>query len=1042
MKRRLWIILALVTLMTLLFCGAALAASDYAGYCGAEASVNGRNMVWGFKGSTGELTISGHGAMAEFTRYDDMPWYELKDSVLTVTVESGVTSVSPMAFNYCSNLTRATIQSSVETIGYYAFHGCARLATVTVLASDCVIGGSDYDVFEDCPASLDLCGWTGSTAETYAAATNMTFKSLGSPNGSCGDSVTYSFDPVTSTLTISGTGAMANYSRAADVPWYRQREIITSAVIGDGITSIGDYAFSQCAGMTSIMIPDNVTNIGEYAFQYCTGLTSVTIPDGVSIIREMTFGASGLTDIIIPDGVTTIGLSAFAGTDLIDITIPESVNRISGNAFFNCSSLTSATITNSQATIDLRAFKNCSSLTLYGWTGSTAETYATEAGIPFVSIGMTGACGENVRWIFTPVDGALTVSGTGAMANYTSGSTPWNTFADDILTVVIEDGVTAVGSGAFYDCDGLVSVTLPKTMQTIGSDAFYNCFSLTDINLPDSLTRIDDYGFYCCSKLTDLTIPAGVTYLGNQAFRYCSQLKSITVLNKTMTFSMSPLDSNIAITLRGYPGSTAETYANNHSNVTFESVLITGACGDNVNYTFDPCTGEMAISGTGNMWDFSNTAPAWYDYTDKIIRVEIMDGVTSIGAVAFRFCSGMEQVVIPESVTVIDHHAFGNCSGLTSVSIPDSVTSIGDGAFYSCSGLTTVVIPASVNSLGYLAFARSENMSSVTIYNPETVIGDNDHDVFNYCSSSLTIKGWNPSTAKTYAEAAGHAFESLGSLSGSCGENVIYTFDPVTGTLTISGTGNMTDFSPSGRPWYLYLERITTVVIQDGVTGIGNNAFNRCSNLVSADIPDSIITINSYAFYQCANLSGITIPEGVTTIGNSAFYGCKALTSLTIPEGVTSIGTSSFSNCYGLTSVIIPGSVTNIKNSAFNNSYNLTSATVLNPNATLANAVFNNLPNTFTLRGWPSSTTETYATAVGHTFEALPLLTLPSALTAIEEDAFQGISALGVRISAGVSTISGNPFAGSGVQYILGVPGTAAQALADTYGYTFIPVAD
>ena len=153
-------------------------------------------------------------------------------------------------------------------------------------------------------------------------------------------------------------------------------------------------------------------------------------------------------------------------------------------------------------------------------------------------------------------------------------------------------------------------------------------------------------------------------------------------------------------------------------------------------------------------------------------------------------------------------------------------------------------------------------------------------------------------------------------LSGKCGANVDFV---LTGdyTLTISGTGDMFDYDYNTQPWKDYKYQINNVVIEDGVTGIGNYAFNYCYGLTSVAIPNSVTSIGLSAFSVCSSLTSITIPNSVTSIGSSAFSGCSGLTSVTIPNSVTSIGNSAFYGCSGLTSVTIPNSVTSIGNSAF-----------------------------------------------------------------------------------------------------------------------------
>ena len=117
--------------------------------------------------------------------------------------------------------------------------------------------------------------------------------------------------------------------------------------------------------------------------------------------------------------------------------------------------------------------------------------------------------------------------------------------------------------------------------------------------------------------------------------------------------------------------------------------------------------------------------------------------------------------------------------------------------------------------------------------------------------------------------------------SGSCGDNVTYTYNSTTKTLTIQGSGAMEDYSSySSVPWYSYRTNIKTVIIKEGVTSIGEDAFYRCSGLTSITIPNSVTSIGEDAFYRCSGLTSITIPNSVTSIGGGAFMGCSGLTSV------------------------------------------------------------------------------------------------------------------------------------------------------------------
>lgn len=158
---------------------------------------------------------------------------------------------------------------------------------------------------------------------------------------------------------------------------------------------------------------------------------------------------------------------------------------------------------------------------------------------------------------------------------------------------------------------------------------------------------------------------------------------------------------------------------------------------------------------------------------------------------------------------------------------------------------------------------------------------------------------------------------------GKCGDNVTYSLDTSTGVLTISGTGEMTD-SPFGQNSNI----IKSVIIENGVTSIGDSAFCHCKSLTNVTIGSSVTSIGESAFLRCTSLISITIPNSVTSIENEAFEDCTSLISVTIPNSVTSIGEYAFYYCISLTSVTIPNSVTSISDSAFKNCTSLKSVTI------------------------------------------------------------------------------------------------------------------
>ena len=233
--------------------------------------------------------------------------------------------------------------------------------------------------------------------------------------------------------------------------------------------------------------------------------------------------------------------------------------------------------------------------------------------------------------------------------------------------------------------------------------------------------------------------------------------------------------------------------------------------------------------------------------------------------------------------------------------------------------------------------------------------------------------------------------------SGSCGGwTVTYTYVESTGTLTISGVVSVKEYmanyeSSSDRPWNAYCSSIKNVVINNGVTSIGKNAFKGCTGLTSVTIGNDVTSIGEYAFKGCTGLTNITIPNSVTSIGDLAFEGCTGLTSVTIPNSVTSIGGSAFSRC-GLTSITIPNSVTIIGNRAFMECTGLTSVTIPNGVTSIGEFTFYNCTG-LTSVTIPNSVTSIGAQAFWDC-TGLTSITIGNGVTSIARDAFYGCEGL------------------------------------------------
>lgn len=235
--------------------------------------------------------------------------------------------------------------------------------------------------------------------------------------------------------------------------------------------------------------------------------------------------------------------------------------------------------------------------------------------------------------------------------------------------------------------------------------------------------------------------------------------------------------------------------------------------------------------------------------------------------------------------------------------------------------------------------------------------------------------------------------------SGTCGDNVTWTLDDE-GTLTISGTGDMENYSYGAYdvPWYHIKNDIKTTIINNGITSIGDYAFDTCEKLTRITIPNSVTIIGNYSFSRCRSLTSITIPDSVTRIGNGAFEKCDSFINLSIPNSVTIIGSGAFFYCKNLISVTISNSVTSIGVQAFTYCGNLTSINVVSSNKNYY-SIDGNLFN--------KNKTELIQYAIGKKDETY---IIPDSVTSINDDAFYCSSLTSITIPDSITIIDYGAF--------------------------------
>ena len=340
--------------------------------------------------------------------------------------------------------------------------------------------------------------------------------------GAKGSNLTWTLDSE-GVLTISGSGDMHGYG-SSDAPWYGSRSRVKSAVIAEGVTSIGESAFENCRSLTSVTIPDSVTSIGGGAFAWCTSLTDVYYAGSEAQWKAISISSTGNNGLL----TANIHYNYVSHTHSYKAVVTAPTCTEKGYTTHTCACGDSYVDTYTDALG--HAWDNGKVTKEPTETETGVKTFTcTRCGetktevIPATGVVASGTCGaegdgSNLTWTLDS-EGVLTISGSGGMHDYDGPSSPpWYRSRSMVKSAVIADGVTSIGEWAFFGCGSLTSVTIPNSVTSIGRYAFYYCTSLTSVTIPDSVTSIGGSAFYNCTSLTD------VYYAGSEA-----QWKAISI---------------------------------------------------------------------------------------------------------------------------------------------------------------------------------------------------------------------------------------------------------------------------------------------------------------------------------------------------------------------------------------------------------------------------------------------------------------------------------------------------------------------------------
>lgn len=652
------------------------------------------------------------------------------------------------------------------------------------------------------------------------------------------------------------------------------------------VTSIGEYAFSDCYNLNSISLPNTVTSIGEYAFNNCNFLNNISLPNTVTSIGDWAFSYCQYLDISLPNTVTTIGEWAFTGCGLSNIILPESVQEIKTGTFYGCGKLTTIKLSNVHSIGD-EAFRGCNAL--QDITLSNVRSigdrafYSSNVRVAIInfldltppSLGSNSFSAGNV--FIVPDDAkkeyqtvlsdynSLILAQTEIDINETITDYEIKSTAIENSSALVKELIKSVG----LNFDNIKKLKLSGTLNQYDFSAIKLLENLTHIDVSDVIfdsNILDANAFSGLAKLESAILPNSLTEIGNNAFHNCSSLKSINNLS--------------ALTNIG-------------------------------NLAFDGCKSLQSIGDLPSLTSIGNFA---FYYCSNLKSLGKTPKLESIGSDAFTYCSKMTELNLPETLTKVATNAF---SEPTLVHFAGATPPIFNGT-----EISTVICVPMESVEAYAKVLPDMPMSNIlahesSYFDINVSAREYDSDVLNKINAGFDV---DVATKVASLKVRGtiNSYDIIAFRNKMLNLRILDLSNAtIVGCSYEYYTNCHTEANIIGNNMFSGLKNLREIYLPDNATKIGNNALSNCSNLISVHMPNELKSIGNSAFSGCMKISEIILPEHVTTIGNDAFHFCSGLQNITLPKDLTTIGTKAFSYCGSLKEIILPPLLTNIPTDCF-----------------------------------------------------------------------------------------------------------------------------
>ncbi len=770
---------------------------------------------WSFTKSTGLLVMTAGETGNDLTKmaipgeyYDGIKYLQI----------FGFETIHDDAFYSTPNLKSVSMDDTVTAIGGSAFSYCLRLESVRLSENLTTI---DYSAFSKCPKLSEITiPSTVTRIGRYAFLDDPALMDITIMSMECEfdlKSVGYMLGEE----FVKNTGLTIHCYPSSTAEEYANTE-------GFQIDLIGDHFAGTCG--------ENLRWEINYEKKRLNIRGQGAMEEYIVVSPPWAYLNDYINQISIGAGVTSITDYVFYNqVNVTKVSIPESVTSIGAQAFLGCSSLKEVTLTNKKVEIGEHALgfipnystdipDKISGFVLKGYTGSTAESYAKANGITFVSLNdqdvVEGECGAYLTWRYTKATGLLEIMGNGLMPDFSNSGDnlpPWSEIvgAENIKSISMEDTVNSIGAYAFSGMTKVKILKLPHDLWSVGDHALEGCTALAQVQFNDELGEIGEYGFAGCTSLTAVNLPEDFCKLRDHAFENCKSIKKIV-----LPMGIGYYNANL------------------------------GQIGC---YAFAGCSG----------------------LTDLVVK-----NAQDISKGCFQNCTSLKNVTFSDRTVFIEESAFEGCTSLAAITLPEYLYYVGARAFYNCPSLKLVTdnCRREPEDRDYMKVFMSGYNIGAKAFGYLSSTGTAEEKV-----SGLTIRGYERAASVAYAKENGIKYEIIPyPVSGSCGDHATWNYNTKTKTLTVKGTGATIDwetefiseaeYTSIPNEWFGWNFDVKKIVVEEGITIIGNCTFMVMENVTEISLPDSLKEIRDGSFYALNSLKEIHFPKKIQKISDQAFY--------------------------------------------------------------------------------------------------------------------------------------------------------------------------